>query len=46
VGLITIPGNWIGRNYLRKMTNKNHSDLVDVLTIIGAANFFWLAFNQ
>jgi len=45
VGVITIPGNWIGRTYLRKMTNQNHSDLVDVLTIIGALNFFWLAFR-
>ena len=45
VGVITIPGNWIGRTYLRKMTNQNHSDLVDILTAFGAINFFWLAFR-
>lgn len=43
IGLVTIPGNWIGRSYLRKMSNENHSSLVDALTVIGALNFFWLA---
>lgn len=42
-GLMTIPGNWIGRTLLRRMTNENHSGLVDVLTVLGALNFFWLA---
>lgn len=42
-GLMTIPGNWVGRTVLRRMTNDNHSGLVDVLTILGALNFFWLA---
>lgn len=45
VGLLTIPGNWIGRSVLRRMTNESHSGFVDVLTIIGAVNFFWLAFR-
>ncbi len=42
-GLMTIPGNWIGRTMLRRMTNENHSVLVDILTVFGALNFFWLA---
>jgi len=42
-GLMTIPGNWIGRTVLRRMTNENHSGLVDILTVLGALNFFWLA---
>ncbi|MEP1442387.1 MAG: sulfite exporter TauE/SafE family protein [Hyphomicrobiales bacterium] len=42
-GLITIPGNWIGRTFLRRMTNDNHAGLVDVLTVLGALNFFWLS---
>ena len=42
-GLMTIPGNWLGRTFLRRMTNESHSGLVDVLTVLGAANFFWLA---
>jgi len=44
IGLVTIPGNWIGRSILRKMSNEGHSGLVDVMTIIGALNFFWLSF--
>lgn len=43
VGLVTIPGNWIGRSVLRKITNEGHSSFVDILTVIGAFNFFWLA---
>ena len=42
-GLMTIPGNWIGRTVLRRMTTESHSGLVDVLTILGALNFFWLS---
>ena len=45
VGLLTIPGNWIGRTVLRKMSIQRHTVFVDVLTVIGAANFFWLALS-
>lgn len=45
VGLVTIPGNWIGRRVLRRMTNESHSGYIDVLTVIGAVNFFWLAYR-
>lgn len=45
IGLVTIPGNWIGRAFLRRMTNDGHGTLVDILTVIGALNFFWLAYR-
>ncbi|MFK7902248.1 MAG: TSUP family transporter [Nitratireductor sp.] len=45
IGVFTIPGNWIGRSYLRKMSNENHSSFVDVLTVLGAMNMFWVAFK-
>ncbi len=45
IGLVTIPGNWIGRSFLRRMTNDGHGTLVDILTVIGALNFFWLAYR-
>ena len=45
VGLVTIPGNWIGRSVLRRMTNEGHGGFVDVLTVLGALNFFWLAYR-
>ena len=45
VGLVTIPGNWIGRSVLRRMTNESHSGYIDALAVIGALNFFWLAYR-
>ena len=45
LGVITIPGNLLGRYILRKMSTDRHSGLIDVLSIIGALNFFWLAFR-
>ena len=43
LGALTIPGNWIGRAGLRRMTGGGHALWVDVLTVIGALNFLWLA---
>lgn len=45
VGFMTIPGNWIGRSILRRLTNESHAGFVDFLTVFGALNFFWLAFR-
>ncbi|MDP2620941.1 MAG: sulfite exporter TauE/SafE family protein [Hyphomicrobiales bacterium] len=46
VGLLTIPGNWIGRSFLRRMSLEFHVGLVDILTVIGALNFVWLAYKN
>lgn len=43
VGVIMIPGNWIGRTFLRRMAPGTHSLLIDVFAVIGGANFLWLA---
>ena len=43
VGLLTIPGNMIGRSILRRLTNDRHALIVEIFTIIGALNFFWMA---
>ena len=45
VGLLTIPGNWFGRSYLHKMSQERHTIYVEILTVVGALNFFWLAFR-
>jgi uncharacterized membrane protein YfcA len=45
IGLLTIPGNWIGRSVLKRMSNQSHSHAVDVLTVLAALNFFRLAFD-
>lgn len=44
-GVMTIPGNWIGRAFLRRMTDSRHADYVDLLAMLGALNFFWIAFS-
>ncbi len=44
-GLSTIPGNYLGQKVLRKMTDGFHEKIVDVMTIILVANFFYLAFT-
>ncbi|MFK7793055.1 MAG: TSUP family transporter [Devosiaceae bacterium] len=41
-GLLTIPGNFIGRMSLRRMDTARHSVWVDVLTLIAGANFLWI----
>ena len=46
LGLITIPGNWLGRWALRRMSNERHAGFVDILTVIGAMNFLWLAWRD
>lgn len=44
-GLATIPGGWVGRKILRRMTNSNHETLVDVMAIGGGLKFLWIAFG-
>lgn len=46
VGLMTIPGNWFGRSVLRRISNNKHGVIVDILSIFGALNFFWLAYSS
>lgn len=43
LGALTVPGNWAGRAALRRMTVGGHAFWVDVLTVVGALNFLWLA---
>ena len=43
VGVVMIPGNWIGRTFLRRMAPGTHSVLIDLFALIGGANFLWLA---
>ncbi len=45
VGLVTIPGNWLGRTVLRGMTDVDHRRIVDVLTGLMIVNFLYLAFH-
>ena len=43
IGLITIPGNWIGRSILRRMKDADHRTAIDVMTVLMIVNFIYLA---
>lgn len=46
IGAVTVPGNWVGRTVLRAMSDARHASLVDLFCVVGALNFFWLAFVE
>jgi uncharacterized membrane protein YfcA len=43
IGLVTIPGNWIGRSVLKRLKDSDHRVAIDVLTAIMIVNFIYLA---
>lgn len=46
LGLATIPGTWIGRSVLRRMTDAKHIVVVEWLLVLGALNFFWMGYKH
>lgn len=43
IGLLTIPGNWIGRSILTRLKERDHRIAIDLLTGIMILNFVYLA---
>lgn len=43
VGIIMIPGNYIGRTILRRLSIGQHGVLVDLMAALGGLNFLYLA---
>lgn len=43
IGLITIPGNWLGRVILKRIRDRDHRVAIDVLTVLMILNFAYLA---
>lgn len=43
IGIITIPGNWLGREILKKLTDHDHRRLIDSMTVLIIVNFVYLA---
>ena len=43
IGLITIPGNWVGRSALKRMKDSDHRIIIDILTVLMIINFIYLA---
>lgn len=44
VGLSTIPGNWVGKAILQKLSDDHHRYIVDGFTLLVIFNFLYLAF--
>ncbi|NDG37774.1 MAG: hypothetical protein EBY34_08700 [Alphaproteobacteria bacterium] len=44
-GIATVPGAMLGRLVLKRMTNRNHEILVDLMALAGGSNFLWIAFQ-
>lgn len=43
IGVMTVPGNWVGRSILKKMQDSDHRRIIDILTVLMIANFIYLA---
>jgi len=45
IGVITIPGNWLGKEILKRMSDDVHSLFLDGLIVVMIVNFVYLATN-
>jgi len=46
IGLVKIPGNWVGKILLQRMNDRDHSVLVDVMTVMMIVYFIYLGVFQ
>jgi len=45
IGLITIPGNWIGRSILKRLKDSDHRLAIDIMTVLMIINFLYSAWT-
>jgi len=45
IGLLSIPGNWLGRSVLRKLSSNAHLVIVEAFSVVGALQFFYLGYK-
>lgn len=43
IGLMTVPGNWVGRSILTRMKDSDHRMIIDFVTVLMIVNFVYLA---
>ena len=43
IGVVTVPGNWLGKSILKRMQDRDHARIVDALTVLMILNFVYLA---
>lgn len=44
-GLATIPGAWIGKRILQRLTDKRHIIAVEWLVLLGGLSFYWMGYQ-
>lgn len=42
IGLVTIPGNWLGKKLLLKMSDRDHGLIINIMTALIILNFLYL----
>lgn len=45
IGLLTIPGNWLGRSVLRRLSTEAHLVIVEAFSVVGGLQFFYLGYK-
>jgi uncharacterized membrane protein YfcA len=45
IGVITVPGNWLGRSILKGMKDSDHRLVIDVMTVLMIVNFVYIAMS-
>jgi uncharacterized membrane protein YfcA len=43
IGLISVPGNWLGKSILKNLKDSEHRTAIDVMTVLMIVNFVYLA---
>ena len=43
IGVMTVPGNWVGRSILKRMQDSDHRKIIDFVTVLMIVNFIYLA---
>lgn len=43
IGVATVPGNWLGKRLLHRMTDGHHGWVLDVFTLLMIMNFLYIA---
>ena len=46
IGILTIPGNWLGRWVLKRLRDSDHRTAIDIMTVLMIINFIYLAIAQ
>lgn len=46
LGVATIPGNWIGKRLLHRITDSHHGAVLDIFTVVMIINFVYIAIRS